>query len=115
MHPSPPSTKPTALVTGASRGIGRAIAQELARDHRLIATYKGRIDAAQSLAEATGADIVQCDSGSREDRERLVQHIASRYNGTLDLLVNNAGMAPGSGGICLRPPRRASTKSSPRT
>ena len=89
-----PSTKPVALVTGASRGIGRAIAEELSRDHRLIATYKGRLDAAQSLAEATGADIIQCDSGSREDRERLVQHIAARYDGRLDLLVNNAGMAP---------------------
>ena len=86
--------KPIALITGASRGIGRAIAEELARDHQLIATYKGRLDAAQSLAEATGADIVQCDSGSREDREGLVRHIAERYDGRLDLLVNNAGMAP---------------------
>jgi 3-oxoacyl-[acyl-carrier protein] reductase len=96
MHPThPPSApRPIALVTGASRGIGRAIAEELARDHQLIATYKGRLDAAQSLAESTGADIVQCDIGLADDRARLVQHIADRYSGSLDLLVNNAGMAP---------------------
>ena len=94
MQSSSHPTKPLALVTGASRGIGRAIALELARDHRLIATYKGRLDAAQSLAEQTGADIIKCDSGSRDDRERLVQHIADRYEGNLDLLINNAGMAP---------------------
>ena len=86
--------RPIALITGASRGIGRAIAEELATDHQLIVTYKGRLDAAQSLAEATGADTVQCDIGSHEDRQRLVQHVADRYAGKLDLLVNNAGMAP---------------------
>ena len=86
--------KPLAVVTGASRGIGRAVALELAKDHQVIATYKGRVDAAQSLAEATGADIIQCDNGSRPDRERLVQYISDRYAGRLDLLVNNAGIAP---------------------
>jgi 3-oxoacyl-[acyl-carrier protein] reductase len=96
MHPthSPSASKPIALVTGASRGIGRAIAEELARDHQVIATYKGRLDAAQSLAASTGADIIQCEIGSLADRARLVQHVADRYSGRLDLLVNNAGMAP---------------------
>jgi len=86
--------RPLALVTGASRGIGRAIAEDLARDHQLVATYKGRLDAAESLAAATGADIIQCDIGSFEDRQRLVRHIEDRYAGRLDLLVNNAGIAP---------------------
>jgi 3-oxoacyl-[acyl-carrier protein] reductase len=86
--------QPLALITGASRGIGRAIAEDLARDHRIIATYRGRVDAAESLAAATGADIIQCDIGSKEDRERLVRHVAEQYGGKLDLLVNNAGMAP---------------------
>ena len=88
------NSKPTALVTGASRGIGRAIAIELATTHQVIATYKGRRDAAESLASETGADIIQCDSGSRTDRARLVAHIADQYSGRLDLLVNNAGIAP---------------------
>jgi 3-oxoacyl-[acyl-carrier protein] reductase len=85
--------KPVAIVTGASRGIGRAIAEELAADHQLVATYKGRRDAAESLAAATGAAIIQCDVGVAEDRARLVEFALATY-GQIDLLVNNAGMAP---------------------
>ena len=85
--------KPVAIVTGASRGIGRAIAEELAKDHQVIGTYKGRRDAAESLAAATGADIIQCDVGSADDRARLVD-FALTTHGRVDLLVNNAGMAP---------------------
>lgn len=85
--------KPIAIVTGASRGIGRAVAEELASDHQIIATYKGRRDAAETLASATGAAIVQCDIGSAEDRKRLVDFAMGTY-GQIDLLVNNAGMAP---------------------
>jgi len=87
------TTKPIAIVTGASRGIGRAIAEELASDHQVIATYKGRRDAAESLAAATGAAIVQCDIGVAGDRKRLVDFALGTY-GRVDLLVNNAGMAP---------------------
>ena len=85
--------KPVAIVTGASRGIGRAVAEELASDHQVIATYKGRRDAAESLAVATGAAIIQCDIGSAEDRKRLVDFAIGTY-GQIDLLVNNAGIAP---------------------
>jgi NAD(P)-dependent dehydrogenase (short-subunit alcohol dehydrogenase family) len=85
--------KPIAIVTGASRGIGRAIAEELASDHQVIATYKGRRDAAESLAQATGAAIVQCDIGEAADRKRLIDFALGTY-GRIDLLVNNAGMAP---------------------
>jgi len=45
----------TAIVTGASRGIGRAIAAELARTHRVIATYKERRDAAESVDDSPGS------------------------------------------------------------
>ncbi len=84
---------PTAIVTGASRGIGRGIAKELARDHQLIATYKGRRDAAESLRAETGAEIFQCDISSPADRAALVAFARERF-GALDLLVNNAGIAP---------------------
>ena len=84
---------PTAIITGASRGIGRAIATELARTHQIIGTYKGRRDAAESLQTETGADIFQCDVSSDADREALIRHARERFDG-LDLLVNNAGMAP---------------------
>ncbi|MBS1859285.1 MAG: 3-ketoacyl-ACP reductase [Acidobacteria bacterium] len=86
-------SKPTAIVTGASRGIGRAVATELARTHHVIATYRGRKDAADSLREETGCDIFQCDIASGADREALLGFARERFE-KLDLLVNNAGMAP---------------------
>jgi NAD(P)-dependent dehydrogenase (short-subunit alcohol dehydrogenase family) len=85
--------RPTAIVTGASRGIGRAIALELSRTHQVIATYKERRDAAESLQAETGAEIFQCDISSASDRIALVD-FARGKSPRLDLLVNNAGMAP---------------------
>src|SRR5215470_10553677 len=81
----------TALVTGASRGIGRAIATELSKTHQVIGTYRGRRDAAESLRAETGADVFPCDIGSGADREALIAHARERFAG-LDLLVNNAGI-----------------------
>ena len=71
--------QPTAIVTGASRGIGRAIARELARTHQVIGTYRSRADAAESLQSETGCHIFPCDIARREDREALL--ISSRRNG----------------------------------
>src|SRR5258708_7319268 len=87
------SPKPVALVTGASRGIGRGIAVELAKTHKVVATYRDRRDAAESLAAATGADIVRSDIASADDRRALVEYVRGEH-GRLDLLVNNAGVAP---------------------
>jgi NAD(P)-dependent dehydrogenase (short-subunit alcohol dehydrogenase family) len=85
--------RPVAIVTGASRGIGRGIALELSRTHLVVATYRGRRDAAESLAAECGAEIVQSDIGSPADRQALVEGVLARH-GRLDLLVNNAGIAP---------------------
>ncbi len=85
--------RPSAVVTGGSRGIGRAIATELAKTHSVIATYRGRREAAESLREETGCEIFQCDIGSHSDREALLMFARERF-ANLDLLVNNAGMAP---------------------
>ncbi|MBI1895394.1 MAG: 3-ketoacyl-ACP reductase [Acidobacteria bacterium] len=85
--------KPVAVVTGASRGIGRAIAEELSRTHEVVATWRGRRDAAESLAANTGAVTFQCDVSSGSDRRALIEFTRERF-GRLDLLVNNAGMAP---------------------
>jgi NAD(P)-dependent dehydrogenase (short-subunit alcohol dehydrogenase family) len=85
--------KSTAIVTGASRGIGRAIAAELARTHDILGTYRGRRDAAEGLQAETGAAIFQCDVSSAADREALMGAARERFP-QLDLLVNNAGMAP---------------------
>ena len=59
----------------------------------MVATYRDRRDAAESLAADTGADIVRSDISSGDDRRGLVDHVR-REHGRLDLLVNNAGMAP---------------------
>ncbi len=82
-----------ALVTGASRGIGRAVASELARTHKVIGTYRGNLAAAESLRDSCGAEIFQMDVASRADRGALMEFVRNEY-GRLDLLVNNAGIAP---------------------
>ena len=84
--------KPSSIVTGASRGIGRAIATDLVRTHDVIATYKGRRDAAESLQAETGCEIFCCDISSASDREALIAFARARF-GQLDLLVNNAGIS----------------------
>ncbi len=85
--------KPIALVTGASRGIGRAVAIELARTHRVLGTYRANREAAESLRQECGAEIFPMDIASRADRQAIMRFVRNEY-GCLDLLVNNAGMAP---------------------
>jgi len=91
--PNSPTDKPVALVTGAGRGIGRAIAIELARTHVVVATYRSNAASAESLRSETGADIVRSDIVSSQDRAALLAHVRLKH-GRLDLLVNNAGIAP---------------------
>lgn len=85
-----------AVVTGASRGIGRAIAQALAQTGaHVIVNYRGSEGAARTLIEEiTGAGgtatAVQADVSIREEVERLVAH-ASEI-GPVQILVNNAGI-----------------------
>ncbi len=92
-------TSKTALVTGASRGIGRGIAIELARTGARVAiNYAGNAEAAAealALVKAAGSDgfIVQGDVAVAADRERLVAETVEKF-GRIDLLVNNAGVAP---------------------
>lgn len=85
--------KPVALVTGGSRGIGRAIVDELSKTHLVVATYNSNREAAEAVAAATGATILPCQLGSLASVENLTRELASRFT-QLDLLVNNAGMAP---------------------
>jgi NAD(P)-dependent dehydrogenase (short-subunit alcohol dehydrogenase family) len=88
-----------ALVTGASRGIGRAIAVALAEQGWSIAiNYRGNAEAAAEtrlLVENAGGRgvAIQADIADANDRGRLVEQTLASFN-RIDLLVNNAGMAP---------------------
>ena len=83
-----------AIVTGASRGIGRGIALELAKTHRVIATYLGSLDHAESLRAETNCEIFRCDVSNPANRAALIAFARDKFPGGLDLLVNNAGIAP---------------------
>jgi len=85
--------RPIALVTGGSRGIGRAIVEELSTTHQVLATYHSNREAAREVAEATGATMLACDLGDAQSLRELVTQIRERA-GSIDLLVNNAGIAP---------------------
>jgi 3-oxoacyl-[acyl-carrier protein] reductase len=86
-----------ALVTGGSRGIGRAIATTLAdAGATVVVNYKGNQTAAdevvRAIAAAEGqATATQADVSKPEDVERLFKDVLERY-GKLDILVNNAGI-----------------------
>jgi 3-oxoacyl-[acyl-carrier protein] reductase len=78
----------TALVTGASRGIGRAIALELARaGASVVVGYRSGRDEGEALASEIGGRAVHADVSQPQDAARLVQEA-----GDLDILVNNAGL-----------------------
>ena len=93
------SERPISLVTGAGRGIGRGIAIELAKlGHAVVINYAGNASAAdeclQLVREAGGDGLtVRADISLAEDRARLVSETLAAY-GRIDLLVNNAGVAP---------------------
>ncbi|MYL70942.1 3-oxoacyl-[acyl-carrier-protein] reductase [Halobacillus litoralis] len=86
-----------ALVTGASRGIGKAIALELARQGAKVAVnYAGSEDKAeavvQEIHEQGGAAIkIQSNVSNDDDVKRMVKTVVDEY-GRLDILVNNAGI-----------------------
>ncbi len=77
-----------ALVTGGSRGIGRAIALELARaGAEVVVGYRSGADEANAVAREIGGRAVQADVADPEQAARLVGEA-----GDLDILVNNAGL-----------------------
>jgi 3-oxoacyl-[acyl-carrier protein] reductase len=78
----------TALVTGGSRGIGRAIAEELARaGATVVLGYRSGSEDAEAVASEIGGRAVQADVSRADDAQRLVEEA-----GDVHILVNNAGV-----------------------
>jgi 3-oxoacyl-[acyl-carrier protein] reductase len=78
----------TALVTGGSRGIGKAIAAELAgAGATVVLGYRSGAEEAEAVASEIGGRAVQADVSQAEDATRLVEEA-----GEIDILVNNAGV-----------------------
>jgi 3-oxoacyl-[acyl-carrier protein] reductase len=78
----------TALVTGASRGIGRAIALELAQaGASVVVGYRSGAEEAEAVAQEAGGRALQADVSDPDQARRLVEE-----SGDIDLLVNNAGV-----------------------
>ena len=81
-----------AIVTGGSRGIGRAIVADLAaRGARVFFTYHAHADAAEETSRATGATARSCPQEDSDAIARTVEEIVAQ-TGRLDILVNNAGI-----------------------
>jgi 3-oxoacyl-[acyl-carrier protein] reductase len=93
-----------AIVTGASRGIGRATAERLASDGRHVVlvsrTAAALEEVRHSIVRAGGkADVRACDVANSESLAAMIDEVATTF-GRLDILVNNAGMT--RDGLLLR-------------
>ncbi len=87
-------TNRTAIVTGASRGIGAAIARRLASDgFNVVVNYAGSVAEAEKLATEIGGVAVQADISDPSAARRLFDAAEQRFGGA-DVLINNAGIMP---------------------
>jgi len=81
-----------ALVTGGTRGIGRAISEGLkAAGYNVVANYAGNEEAAAAFKSETGIDVIKFDVGDFDACQAAVAGIAGNQ-GPIDVLVNNAGI-----------------------
>jgi NADP-dependent 3-hydroxy acid dehydrogenase YdfG len=97
------SQEKVALITGASRGIGKAIAQNLARQQinlSLLASKEQHVENVKNSCEQLGvnAQVIGCDLFSQKDLKSVIDNVISHY-GRLDFLINNAGIYDGENTI----------------
>jgi 3-oxoacyl-[acyl-carrier protein] reductase len=87
----------TALVTGGSRGIGKAVVQTLAREGATVAfVYRSNTESAEQLVAELALDqheviAFQGDVSSKQDADKIVEQLLEKW-GKIDILVNNAGI-----------------------
>lgn len=89
----PPASNGTAIVTGASAGIGSALARELARRGFGVTLVARRVNELNALAKEldTRVEVIACDLGIAEQRLELLSEV-ERRGLQIDILVNNAGL-----------------------
>lgn len=78
----------TAIITGGTGAIGKALVAEFSRDYRVIFTYNKNIETARHIAEEYGAEAVKCDVSIPDDIKKLREYMDS-----CSLLINNAGIS----------------------
>lgn len=80
------------IITGASKGIGREIAKQLAKSGmKIIAGYNKSQKEAEQLKEK-GIDIIKADITKREEAKKIIQYTLEKYK-KIDVLINNAGIS----------------------
>jgi NAD(P)-dependent dehydrogenase (short-subunit alcohol dehydrogenase family) len=84
-------TRPVALVTGSSSGIGAEIARRLGADgYDVVVNSRSSVEAGQAVADEVGGSYLQADVADETQARALIDQVLGR-TGRLDVLINNAG------------------------
>lgn len=90
-----------AIITGGAQGIGEAAARRLAKDGFKVAILDFNLDLAKDVADSIDGFAVKVDVSDRESFFQAVEKVVEKY-GHLDVLINNAGVAPSGPLMAMR-------------
>lgn len=90
-----------AIITGGAQGIGEAAAKRLAKDGFKVAILDFNLDLAKDVADSIDGFAVKVDVSDRESFFQAVEKVVEKY-GHLDVLINNAGVAPSGPLMAMR-------------